>query len=94
MDALAERVIGMAEEKFDAGGVLTDEPAREFIARLLTKLAAWTRTLRAPAAPLNATSGAAASDTTDRSDTTEKTRPRWGPTCCHRRGSATPTSRR
>ncbi|MGH8307668.1 MAG: NADPH-dependent FMN reductase [Gammaproteobacteria bacterium] len=40
-----EVMIAMAQNKFDAGGRLTDETARKLIAELLANLAAWTRRL-------------------------------------------------
>ncbi len=42
-----EVMIGKAGEKFDADGNLTDEKTREFIAKLVSNLADWTRRLGA-----------------------------------------------
>lgn len=41
-----EVMIGNAAERFDAHGKLTHEPTREFIAKLLASLQAWTHTLK------------------------------------------------
>lgn len=41
-----EVMIASAHERFDAQGRLTHEPTREFIAKLLEALAAWTRRLK------------------------------------------------
>ena len=38
--------IGMAAQRFDADGNITDEPTRTFVATMLTKLADWTRRLK------------------------------------------------
>jgi chromate reductase len=48
--AQPEVLIGNAAQMFDAEGRLTDPPTREFVGKLLTSLADWTRRLaRAPA---------------------------------------------
>lgn len=41
-----EVFIGMAQNKFDAEGKLTDQPTREFIQKLLVALQAWTAQLK------------------------------------------------
>jgi chromate reductase, NAD(P)H dehydrogenase (quinone) len=43
-----EILVYRASEKFDADGRLTHEKTREFVGRLLSELADWTRRLRAP----------------------------------------------
>jgi chromate reductase len=43
-----EVMIGAAHERFDAQGQLIHEPTREFIAKMLAALAAWTRQLAKP----------------------------------------------
>src|SRR6476661_8707152 len=42
-----EVMIGMAQNKFDEGGKLTDESTREFLEQAIEALAHWTRRLRA-----------------------------------------------
>jgi chromate reductase len=44
-------VVGLAKEKFDASGSLTDQPTRQFVATYLKDLEAWTRRVATPAAP-------------------------------------------
>lgn len=42
-----EVMIAAAHTKFDAEGALTDAPSREFVAKLVTELAAWANRLKA-----------------------------------------------
>ena len=44
-------VVGQAKEKFDASGLLTHEPTRQFVAAYLRELEAWTHRVARPAPP-------------------------------------------